>query len=715
MQIALLTVFLLGYVLLATLGAWTKMAFQWPAYLVLAAGGLLSLLRLHKGFRFKASGLCLLSALLFSAYLAVRAWLSPVEYLARQDLVPLLASLIAYCTFALHVEHPKYRRYFILVVAGLIVANFGIGVYQSQHDRTWSPYTLIGYARASGEMNAGGFFHSENHLAGFLEGSMYFLLGFTLFARSGMVGRMLYLFGFILAGITLALTYSRGGVISAGVGLGAFVLLALVLYGRFLGPQFFKYLVAFGAMFAVLGGFLVFLCWSFLSDHYKTGILNQDQNLRYALWDIALEQWKMEPLWGTGAQTYEYHSRMLTRSPEQWSGAFDKSATFAHNDYLQLLADYGLVGAVLGGLFLLLHLGNGLRFLWWYRNTRYERTGDIFSNSLALGLGAVSALFAYMAHSVTDFNLHIPANAVLMAAVFGLLANPGFDGDARTLRLPGLKALLTVLSAVAGAWLLLKGFHAARGEFHYEKGMEALYAGEAMESLRHFERSSRLDPANYRTYLARGQAYAQLAEEYEEIASLSFRWRVKAAEQFELARELHPHFFMTYLLLAEQLSEMGGEDGLRWADQRYKEAIERAPSYREVWSSYGFHLLRSGRFAEAADVLEKALKIGWWDHEANFAASVVSKIREQEKASATGTPEAALEPEPTAGGDTPAPEETGSAEAVPPAATPPAGVETEEASAEPAPAASPAAAPEPPRRAVPPPPRSGLLPDRLGE
>jgi O-antigen ligase len=660
------------------------MAFQWPAYFVVAVGGLLSLARLRKGFRFTPSGLCLVSALLFFVYLAVRAWFSPVEYLARQDLLPLAACFIGYTTFALHVEHPKFRRWFVAVLVLLILLNFGIGIYQSQYDRTWSPYTWIGYARAAGEMNAGGFFHSENHLAGFLEASLFFLLGFTLFARTHMVVRMLLLFCFMLGVIVLALTYSRGGMLSAGVGLVAFVLVALVLYGKFLGPQFGKYLLAFGAMFLILGGFLGYLCWASLNRHYQNNVFNTDQNFRYALWQLAAEQWKMSPVWGTGAQSYEFHSRELTKTPEMWSGSLGKSATFAHNDYAQLLADYGLVGVTLGGLLLLAHLGNGLRFLLWYRNVRYERTGDSFSNSLALAIGGVAAVCAYVAHSVTDFNLHIPPNAILMAAIFGLLANPGFDSDARRLvRLPGLKTLMTLVAAAAAAFLIGKGWRCGPAELSYEEGLRCLYGADYLGALPHFKEAERLDPNNYLNLSACGQSYAALAEEEEDIPSLQFSWRVKAAEQFERARIVNPHYFIAPMLLAEQLSAIGGNEGNQWAKKRFKEAIELAPSYRETWSRYGFHLIRAGEFDEAVEVLERALKMGWWDEEASLARTLVDKILEWKQ----------KKPAPPAAETAPAPE------------TPPPAPPT-------APPAAPAVPPVPPP-VIPPASSPGLLPEKL--
>jgi hypothetical protein len=62
MQPFLFAIFLCGYVLLATLGAWTRLAFQWPAYVVLAVGGILALGRIRKGSRFVPGNFCLLTA-----------------------------------------------------------------------------------------------------------------------------------------------------------------------------------------------------------------------------------------------------------------------------------------------------------------------------------------------------------------------------------------------------------------------------------------------------------------------------------------------------------------------------------------------------------------------------------------------------------------------------------------------------------------------------
>lgn len=633
MQPFLLAIFLLGYVLLATLGAWTRLAFQWPAYLVLAVGGLLALLRLRKGFRFSPSTVCLLSAFLFAIYCAARAWFSPVEYLARQDLLPLAACLVGYTLFALHVEHPKYRRWFAVTLTVLILANFGIGVYQAQYDRTWSPYHWLGYARTAGPANAGGFFHSENHLAGFLEGSLYFLAAFALFARIKLVWRMAALFALMLGLVVLVLTYSRAGLASAGLGLAAFGVLSLWLFGKFLGPQFWKYLVAFGMLFVLLGAFLVFLCRDFLTESYRnSGGVFGDGQFRLAYTQLALKQWETSPVWGTGARTFGAYAREFTTHDDDWNGAQNVDPDIAHNDYAQLLGDYGAVGFVLGLFLLLAHLGNGLRFLAWYRNVRYERTGDLFSNSLALALGSVSAVFAYMAHTAIDFNLHIPANALLVAALFGLLANPGFEADARRyFRLPGLKTALTLLTAAGAAWTLWLGWRAAPAELAYQQGLTRTHVRDYLGALGLHGRAAELDPAHQPNRMAYGTAFVGLAGE-EEITPLANSWRDKAAKQFAAAVALDPRDAMAHINLAEQLSLIGPERFAQ-AEEHYLKAISLAPALVVFHGRYGFHLLRHGQADKAADVWEETLKRKWHDADSVAARHLMTKIREAQNLS----------------------------------------------------------------------------------
>jgi tetratricopeptide (TPR) repeat protein len=127
---------------------------------------------------------------------------------------------------------------------------------------------------------------------------------------------------------------------------------------------------------------------------------------------------------------------------------------WAHNDYLNLLADWGTVGGVvvLAGMVV---FGAGLVRTWKYVRPPENDFGRGLGNRSAFFLGASAGLLALAVHSVVDFNLHIPANALLGVTWLALLSsNLRFATERHWLpaRLP-VKTLMT-LALVAGVGYL---------------------------------------------------------------------------------------------------------------------------------------------------------------------------------------------------------------------------------------------------------------------
>jgi O-antigen ligase len=95
---------------------------------------------------------------------------------------------------------------------------------------------------------------------------------------------------------------------------------------------------------------------------------------------------------------------------------------FAHNDYLQILSDAGLVGGVLAIWFLVVTARNVARAA---KNT------DPLLRSLGIGSGA--GILALLVHSLFDFNLQIPSNALVFLLLSAIVARSGVTvtlGDA---------------------------------------------------------------------------------------------------------------------------------------------------------------------------------------------------------------------------------------------------------------------------------------------
>ncbi len=94
-----------------------------------------------------------------------------------------------------------------------------------------------------------------------------------------------------------------------------------------------------------------------------------------------------------------------------------KLVDHVHNDYIEMLAETGLLGGICG-----------LSFLWiLFRQAKACYAAEQGHFSRALHAGAVAGLCGMLLHSFVDFNLHIPSNsfAVLIVGASGDLTAVG--------------------------------------------------------------------------------------------------------------------------------------------------------------------------------------------------------------------------------------------------------------------------------------------------
>jgi O-antigen ligase len=88
---------------------------------------------------------------------------------------------------------------------------------------------------------------------------------------------------------------------------------------------------------------------------------------------------------------------------------------FAHNDYLQMLSELGIIGAMLVGLL-------GTWVLWRTLLVVLFMRGQ---PNWEMAVGLLGAFLAIGLHSLADFNLYIPANALALAWLAGVAVSPG--------------------------------------------------------------------------------------------------------------------------------------------------------------------------------------------------------------------------------------------------------------------------------------------------
>jgi O-antigen ligase len=126
---------------------------------------------------------------------------------------------------------------------------------------------------------------------------------------------------------------------------------------------------------------------------------------RAAVWAAAVRIAGDHPLLGTGLGTFG------GVFPRYRPLAIQSAYTHAHQDYLQWLAETGVLGGLAGALLLA-----GLAWTAARAVQNPDRGADrMLATGVAAGLGGLAL------HGLVDFNGHIPANTLLAAALAGVL------------------------------------------------------------------------------------------------------------------------------------------------------------------------------------------------------------------------------------------------------------------------------------------------------
>jgi len=261
-----------------------------------------------------------------------------------------------------------------------------------------------------------GSYVDRDHFAGCME----LLLPMTFVQavrRPGLSHALIWSLPVALGGAALLLTASRGGAIAMTVQ----GILGLILWGYFrVRSESVQRVARRSSTITILMVVLVVAAYmgavgfdrlGTRFSQLSNGSLATDRRTYLNLSAIAM--WDHKPLAGWGLNSWQ--------SVYPNFAYFDDLATyeFAHNDYLQLLAEDGLIGAAC-------MLGFG--FLWLMALTQPLKQRVVEEAAPWCVRGAAIGFAGMLVHTAVDFNLHIPANLLLfffMAAVALLEWLPG--------------------------------------------------------------------------------------------------------------------------------------------------------------------------------------------------------------------------------------------------------------------------------------------------
>ena len=277
--------------------------------------------------------------------------------------------------------------------------------------------SLVGVTQHLGRgpgADVSGTYVNHNHYAGFLEMTLPFAVAYAVLifrrasqGRGGEGVRTLLRPAAIavaaLIFLAILLSYSRMGLAATSGSL-----LVMVLLGFGPGASWRRNIPVIGALAVALVLVLLFLIPAGFLDRYAlvAGVEGLETEGRVTLWAETLQLIRDYPVFGCGMGAYESAFLAYKQSMPLVTD------NYAHNDYLQLWAEGGVLGFGLGVALILLFVGRAGHLA---RNASESRLRY-------LALASTGAFAAILLHSLTDFNLYIPANAMLLAWVAGLVS-----------------------------------------------------------------------------------------------------------------------------------------------------------------------------------------------------------------------------------------------------------------------------------------------------
>ncbi|HEY0369636.1 MAG TPA: O-antigen ligase family protein, partial [Chthoniobacterales bacterium] len=382
-QGAALVLFFGAFISIQALIGGTRLIFSLPAYATAGLGGILLLLLLRQP-RPAPCRACLVVTAIAFAYLLVRAIISPAPFIAQSDIYSMLGALVVYLAFSLLLTSNPAR---ILFLAGLFLfalLHVFVGAIQFREGNNFMPISWL--QRADYGARASGFYVCPNHLAGLLEVLGAFALSIACWSRWPSWARLLSGYAAACSYVGLIITGSRGGYVSAAASFLAFGILSLVALTK-TNARIFWRAAGLGLIGAIIfAGLVTFGVTQSRFLIERAGNVVDKTNVRRELWHAALQQCKLAPILGTGSATYLYYGRYF-RTP-----GMDRDPVYVHNDYLQLLAEYGLAGALAIGAVIVVHARRGLRSFARLGPKRVAISHQLFSNGLALNVGALASL-----------------------------------------------------------------------------------------------------------------------------------------------------------------------------------------------------------------------------------------------------------------------------------------------------------------------------------
>lgn len=531
----------------------------------------------------------------FALYAVGRYCTADIEYVARQELLRVLVYTFLFFAILnnLHDQESMRAITFTLVFLAMLISCYAIYQFATGSDRVWhfiNPYKHRGT----------GTYINPNHLAGFLEMILPVGLVWAFASRAKPVMKVLLAYASLVMLVGITVTMSRGAWLST-----ALVLLTLMLVMAF--RSVYRWPILAAATLVVAAGVYFLPQNPLLRKRFEQ--VTQEvselrvQDSRMMIWRATIQLWREDPWWGVGPAHFDYRFRVYR--PVHVQMRPDR----AHNDFLNALVDWGIVGTAL------VASAWGLLFLGFFQTWRHVRGslsdfGGRFSNKFALVFGASLGLLAILLHSATDFNMQIPANAILAVTWMALLsAHLRFATERYwfTARLP-VKILATGVLLTGTVYLTAQCWRRGH-EYVWLDRVETVrqstrcYYTPAETAAR--ESAFAVEPMNFENAYELGEALRlqswEGGENYGALGTNAMTW-------YQRSMQLNRHDANAPLRYGMCLDWLGRHDEAQpWFDR----AAELDPNGYYTVAHVGWHYVQIENYAAARPWFELSRRLMW--------------------------------------------------------------------------------------------------------
>jgi O-antigen ligase len=302
--------------------------------------------------------------------------------------------------FFLIVNIVQTKRQFDFIINTIIFFGFFISIFGIIQKYTYSG-KVYWFDSPGSAGSAFGPFVNRNNFSGYINMVIPLTLGY-FFTDMPLAKRVIYGFFVVIMSLALFLSLSRAGIL-----VYITALLFIVSFSRFKDSLKAEVRTLFIWILIVFSFFVFFMdakdVWQRLITLFQKDTFVVFGH-GYSWWDV-LRIWHNFPIFGTGLGTFGNISSMYKST--LWQSLF----TYAHNDFLQLFSETGVLGFIFISLFFIFYFKAVIKG-WLKRHDSYV---------ISMVLGGMASICTMLVYSILDFNLHMPANALLFFVIMGLV------------------------------------------------------------------------------------------------------------------------------------------------------------------------------------------------------------------------------------------------------------------------------------------------------